>query len=72
MSLELLTPAEVAKELRISRRTLLRMRQTGRGPLALLIGGQLRYPANDFREFILERCREAVDYERSAKEKVSA
>lgn len=61
MSLDLLSADEVAKELKISRRTLLRMHQSGGGPIALRIGGRLKYPSEDFRNYLVERYREAME-----------
>ena len=51
----LFTTVEVCDFLRVSRRTLLRLRAEGRAPRALVIGGRLRWPDEDLNAFLTEK-----------------
>lgn len=59
--MNLFTTDEVCDFLRISKRTLMRLRHDGKGPVALRVGGQLRYPDEEIDAFIQERYKEAVN-----------
>jgi len=50
----LMKPGEVARELGIGVRTLQRLRQLGKVPAAISIGGQLRWRRADLEQFLLE------------------
>jgi excisionase family DNA binding protein len=50
----LMTKREVARELRISVRSVERLTQVGELPRAISIGGQLRWAAKDLDQFLQE------------------
>ena len=49
---EFLTALQVADILQVSPRTLHRFRMTGRGPIGVMVGGQLRYQRVAFEQYI--------------------
>ena len=55
MASTLLTPTEVAEQLRVSTRTLEFWRHQGRGPAFVRLGKRVRYRPDDLEQFIAEQ-----------------